>query len=138
MTEHRPQNCLSSVNEKKNWTSTKYKYYVRQVTVIPAHKKLVKFHQVKLDFSDLTEKLESNGQILNQTLRHISALEIALRRSQQKEPSNFSEDFYEQASNLANNTFVLSGVAAFMVFLKFKNLNAWLFLFNQFQMIPIS
>ena len=109
-----------------------------QVTVISAHKKLVKFHQVKLDFSDLTEKLESSGQILNQTLRHISALEIALRRSQQKEPSNLSEDFYEQASNLANNTFVLSGVVTFMVFLKFKNLNAWLFLFNQFQMIPIS
>ena len=79
----------------------------------------------------MTEKLESNGQILNQTLRHISALEIALRRSQQKEPSNFSEDFYEQASNLANNTFVLSGVVTFMVFLKFKNLNAWLFLFTQ-------
>ena len=79
----------------------------------------------------MAEKLESNGQILNQTLRHISALEIALRRSQQKEPSNFSEDFYEQASNLANNTFGLSGVVTFMAFLKFKNLNAWLFLFTQ-------
>ena len=31
-----------------------------------------------LDFSDLTEKLESNAQILNQTLRQISALENAL------------------------------------------------------------
>ena len=50
----------------------------RQVTVISAHKKLVKFHQVKLDFTDLTEKLESNSQILNQTLRQILALEIAL------------------------------------------------------------
>ena len=44
---------------------------VRQVTVIPAHKKLVKFHQVMLDFSDLTEKLESNAQILNQTLKQL-------------------------------------------------------------------
>ena len=53
-------------------------YCAFEVTVIPAHKKLVKFHQVMLDFSDLTEKLESNTQILNQTLRQISALENAL------------------------------------------------------------